>query len=174
MPCSMTPPLTTSPIGRRPHQKAVLVIVKAGIVAVVEETEFRGVSLGKEILDIKIADVNLLVPLVEGIQAAVGVFFEEVKVSQVVVEAIGAQVAEDADSGLLFGEDEAAKIAIELLDTGADRDEIEVRAQIVNLGFNKRLLHAGVCVKAIDTFRRIDVHESALAGLQEIQVDLRA
>ena len=172
MPCSMTPPLTTAPIGCRPHQKTVFVVVKAGIVAVVEETEFRGVSLGKEILDIKIADINLLVSLVEGVQAAVSVFFEEIKVSQVVVKAVGAQVAEEANSGLLLGEKESAKIAGELLDSGADGNEIEVRAQVVNLGFDKRLLHSGMRVEAVDTLRGINVHKSTLAGLQEIQVDL--
>ena len=42
------------------HEKAVVVVVDAGVVPVVVETELGGVALGDEILDVQIRDIDLL------------------------------------------------------------------------------------------------------------------
>ena len=129
---------------RRPDQEAVIVVVQTGIVAVVVEAEFGGVALGQEILNIKIGDVYLLMALVEGIQPTVGVLLEEIEICEVVVQAVGAQIAEKPDARLLLGEEKTAEVAGELLNPGADRDKVEVRAQVVDLRLDKRFLNSGV------------------------------
>ncbi len=137
------------------------------------EAEFGRVALGQEILNIKIGDVYLLMALVKGVQPAVGVLLEEVEVGKVVVEAVGAQVAEKPDARLLLREEKAAEVADELLNSGADRDKVEVRAQVVDLCLDKRFLNSGMVVEAINTFCRIDIDQAAFPRLKEVQVDDR-
>jgi len=65
--------------GRGANEKAVVVIVKAGIVFVPGGDEFRGVAGKKEVLQVDVAEKDLLVAPVEGVKSAVGIFFEELK-----------------------------------------------------------------------------------------------
>ena len=47
----------------RPHQKTILIIVRAGIIFVVVVAELRGVALGEKILDIQVGQHHLLMPV---------------------------------------------------------------------------------------------------------------
>src|ERR1700676_2350695 len=80
---------------RRPDQKSVVVVMNRRIVAVEMETEFCGVTFGQKVLNIDIADVNLLVARFKGIEPAVCVFLQKIKISQVVVNSVRTQVSED-------------------------------------------------------------------------------
>src|SRR5208283_201756 len=135
--------------------------------------EFSRVTFGKKVLDVNIADVNLLMARLKRIQPAVGVLLKKVEPGQVVIDAVRTQVAEQADAGLLFGENEPAKIADELLDSGANGDEIKIRAQVVDLGFDKSFLQAGVAVKAVGTVSHIYVDQPPVACLQKIEIEFR-
>src|SRR5258708_10177103 len=159
--------------GRWTNEESVVVVVKAGVVAVVVETELGGVALGEKILYVQIGDVDLLSALVECVQAAIGIFFEQVEPRDVISETVGAKVPKDADAGLFFGENKSPKVAGELLDSSTHRDEVIVRAEVVNFGFDKGFLQSDVRVEAIRAFARVDVHDVAFAGLQEVEIDLR-
>ena len=50
---------------RGTHQEAVVIVVHVGIIAVVMETEFRGVALAEKILNVQVGYINLLSPPVE-------------------------------------------------------------------------------------------------------------
>ena len=56
-------------------------------------------------------------------------------------------------AGLLLGENKTAKITDELLNARPDGDEIKIRAQVVDLGFDKTLLHSGVGIKPVGAVR---------------------
>ena len=153
-------------------QESVVVVVDAGVVAVVVKAEFGGVALGEKILDVDVGDVDLLSAILKCVQAAVRILLEEVEPGEIVGQAVGTQIAENPHSGLLFGEQEPAKVAGELLDAGTNRNEIIVRTQIADLGFDEGFLQSHVSVEAIDSFPRVHVYDAALAGLQEVEVDL--
>ena len=95
--------------GRGANQEAVVVIVKAGIVFVPGGDEFRGVTGKKEILEICIAEKDLLMTAVERVEPAVGVFLEEVKIGDVVFDTIAVKVAEDAQGRLFVDKKKARK-----------------------------------------------------------------
>src|SRR5437870_2113710 len=66
--------------GRGANEKAVVVIVEAGIVFVPGGDEFRGVAGKNEVLQVHVAEKDLLVAPVEGVESAVGIFLEELKI----------------------------------------------------------------------------------------------
>src|ERR1700747_1164611 len=134
------------------------------------KAEFGGVAFRERVLDIDVGDPHLLVPEVKGIQTAVGVFFEEIKVCQVVVDPIGAQIAEQTDGGVLVHENKAAEIAVEALNARANRDEIEIGAEIVNFYLREAFLQPGVRIEAIGSGGHIHVDNAALLGLKIIQI----
>ena len=95
------------------------------------ETELRGISLEAGVLNIEVRHADLPISALEGVQTAVSVFFQQVEEGGVVLEAVGAQVAKDTNAILFIGKDEAAEVGGELLDSGADGDEIIVRAKVL-------------------------------------------
>src|SRR5579871_5789217 len=119
-----------------------------------------------------IRDHDLLLAVVEAVEAAVGVFFEHRKISQVVLVAVGAQVAEDAQARLLVGKNESAEIAGEGLNTGAGGDEIVVRTEVRQFHFDKGFLQSNVCIQPRGALANVDVHDSVLLRVQVIDVDL--
>src|SRR4029077_3056026 len=100
-------------------QEIIIVEYERGIVLVVVEADLDGVAGLEEILAVQIADEHLPLPVLKAVQTAIGVLVEHREVRGVVLVAIVAQVAEDADAGFLVVEDEAAEIAVEGLDAGA-------------------------------------------------------
>ena len=84
--CVLMLPFTTDADRRGPFEKAVLVKVNRRVVAVVVETKLRRIPVREEILDIDVADVHLLMARGKRVQVAVGVFFEKVKIGQIVVQ----------------------------------------------------------------------------------------
>src|SRR5215475_12473483 len=97
------------------------------------KTEFVSVTFGQEILNVHVRHIHLLASVLERVQTAVRILFEEVEPRQVVGDAIRAQVAEQPNAGLFFGKKEAAEIAGELLNSGAQSNKIIIRAQVVQL-----------------------------------------
>ena len=126
-----------------------------GIVAVVVKAEFGGVALGEEILNVNVGDVDLLMARVESVQSAIGVFLEQVEPGGIPGDAVGVEIAEKADAGLFFGEEESAKVAGELLDSGANGNEIVVDAEVFE-SWLRRKLPEGRCACRSDWFLRED------------------
>src|SRR5579872_7307257 len=155
----------------RARQEPIVIEVNGGIVSVVMETEFCGVAFEKRILNVDVSDINLLMARIEGVQTAVRVFFQKIKVRQVVIDPVRTQISEKPHSRLLFRENKSAKIAHELLNSCADRNEIKIRTQIVNLGLDKTFLQASVRVETIGPVANVNVDQSALAGLQKIEIE---
>src|SRR6202040_3206819 len=70
---------------RRAHQETVVIVMEAGVVFVERANKFRGVAGKKEVLQINIAENNLLMALVEnGIQAAIRIFLEQIEIRCIV------------------------------------------------------------------------------------------
>src|SRR5664280_1709579 len=106
--------------GGRADQKSIRVKLDGRVVLIGKKGEFRRVTLGQEVLDVNISHLHLLVPGSERVEMAVGVLLQHEEVSEIVVDAIRAQVAEDPHSRLFIGKYEAAKIAGELLNSSPD------------------------------------------------------
>src|SRR5712692_3293496 len=160
--------------GRRAHQEIVLIEVESGVVLVVMHTELRSVAGPQEILPVEIGDQRLLVPPCKCVQAAVGVFFEEMEVGQVILPAVRVQVAKNAHAGLLLDEQETSKIAVEGLDARPHGNEIVVGAEVAELELRKCLLQPGVGVQARRALADINVDDAQLAHLQVVDVDRRS
>src|ERR1700689_5784152 len=71
-----------------PNQKTIVVVMNGGIVFFVVNAELPRVPLKEEILTINVSDDYLLVPHRHGIQTAVGIFFEEVEIGEIVLPAV--------------------------------------------------------------------------------------
>src|SRR5262249_17929605 len=116
--------------GCRPNQESVLIEMQRGVIFVVVVAHLGGVALGDEVLNKEIGQCHLLMPVLKGVEAAIGILLEEPEIGGVVLQAIGVQIAEQAGSRLLLQKQQAAKIAVELLHAHAQRDEIVVGAQV--------------------------------------------
>ncbi len=126
---------------RRTHQDAVAVVLEALLVVQLVDAEFLGEPFDEEVLPIEVRDTDLLAaPLRQCIEAAVRVLFALVEDGQVVLEAVRGVVAEHPDAGVGVGEDEAAEVARERLRANANRDEVEVRRQVLDLPLVEQLL----------------------------------
>src|SRR6185436_5552784 len=157
---------------RGPRQEVVLVELERRIVLVVVEAGLNGVAQLEKILTIQVGDEHLLLARFQAVQGAVSVLLQHVEVGQVIDIAVGLEVAEDAEAGLLIVEDEPAEIAIEGLDAGAHRNEIVGAAQILQLEFEKRLLQADVRIDSTGALADVDVDDSVFTDLQVVDVEL--
>jgi len=127
--------------------------MEAAIVFVIGHEEFDGVAREKEILQISVGNGDLLAAVLECVEAAVGIFFQEVKVGDVVFDFVVVEIAEDADAWLFVLKEETAEVGVEFLNAGANGNEIVVRAQIMNLVFGEGFLEAEVRIEAVRTAR---------------------
>src|SRR6202050_1370997 len=157
--------------GRRAHQEAVVIVVNTGRVVVVVHAELRRVALEKEILLVDVREDDLLFSSAPGIQAAVGVLLKQVEVGQVVLPAVGIEVAEKTHTGLLVDEKKAPEIGVELLNARAHGNEVEVRAQVVDFYLSKEFLKAEVRVQARGAIAHVDIHYAELAHVEIVQAD---
>src|SRR5579885_2017471 len=105
-------------------------------------------------------------PALECIQSAVGVLLEKMKIGEIVFDAVGMEVAEEAGGRLLIHEEESAEIGIELLDTGANGNEIIVGAQVAQLHFGERFLQAEMRVETVGSGEDAGFHDSEFAHVQ--------
>ena len=110
----------------------------------------------------------------ERIQAAVRIFLEEIEVGEVVLPAIIRIVAEEAHAGLLVDEKKPAKIAVELLNSRAHGNEIEIGAEVVKLHLAERFLQADVRIEARGAFAHVDVDDAQLPHVEIVQADHRS
>src|SRR5208337_1260172 len=155
-----------APDRSRTHQETVGVKVNRGIVLVGKKAEFRGVALGKKVLNVNVGNLYLLFTRLEGIETAVGVLLQHVEVGEVVVDAVRTQVPEYSHSRLLIREDEAAEVAGELLNSGTDRHEVKVRTQVVEFQFHEPLLQTHMRVEPVGARLNVDVDDAAFLGLE--------
>jgi len=75
--------------------------------------KFGGVAREEEILQISVGNGDLLAAAFERVDATVRIFFEEVKVSDVVFDFVVVEIAEDADAGLFVLKEETAEVGVE-------------------------------------------------------------
>ena len=135
--------------GRRANEETVVVVVEAAVVFVVSGEKFGGVAREKEILQICVGNGDLLAAAFECVEAAVGIFFKEVEIGDVVFDFVVVKIAKDADAWLFVLKKKAAEVGVELLNAGANGNKIVVRAQITNLVFDEGFLQTRVSVEAI-------------------------
>ena len=64
------------------------------LIVVVMKAEFGGVTFRERVLNIDICDAHLLIPGFEGVQAAVGIFFQEIEISEIVIDTIRSKISE--------------------------------------------------------------------------------
>ena len=160
--------------GRGANEKAVVVIVEAGIVFVPGGDEFRGVTGKNEVLQVHVAEKDLLVAPVEGVESAVGIFFEELKIGDVVFDAITVEVSENTQGRFFVDKEKPTEVGVELLDAGARRDEVVVGTEVVELHFSKGFLEGDLIVEAVGAAAGIGAHETELADFQVVETELRS
>src|SRR6266699_3178104 len=119
------------------------------IVFVPPRDKFSGVTREEKILQINVAEQDLLMAALESVQPTVRVLFQKLKICGVVLHLVRVQVTENPNRGLLVNKKEAAKIGVELLDAGTEADEIIIRADIVELYLGERLLQPDMSVEAV-------------------------
>src|SRR5688572_9660184 len=76
------------PNQRRPHQKTIAIKFNAPSIVVVVKTSLNRVALANKILAEDIRDINILMPLIETIQTAVGILLEHREVCGVELIAV--------------------------------------------------------------------------------------
>ena len=120
--------------GRRPHQHAVLVVVRTAVlaVAVVGDGRLRREAVDQRVLAVEIGDQYVIVPerLRQVVEAAVGVLLDPAEVRQVVLVAVVGARPEQARAQLVVLEQETAEIARERLDADAQRIEVEALGHV--------------------------------------------
>src|SRR6267143_1967220 len=159
---------------RRADQESVVVIAEAGIIFVPGGDELQGVAGKKEILQVNVAQKDLLVTTVEGVEAAVGIFLEEVEIGDVVFDAIAVEVTEDAQGRFFVDKKKAAEVGVELLNAGARGDEIVIGTEVVELHFDESFLQAEVIVEAVRAAAGIGTDDAELADFQIVEAELRS
>src|SRR5580693_10049176 len=159
--------------GRGTHQKTVVVVMNRGIVLVVMHAQLSGVTRKQEILAIRVGDDYLLIAQRHGIQSAVGVLLQEIKIGDVILPPIGIQVAEETHAGLFFHKKETAKIAVERLNAGAHGNEIVIRAQVVQLHLGEGFLQTDMRIQARGALAHVHVYDAEFLHVQIIQADYR-
>ena len=95
---------------RGAHQKTVAVVLDVAPIVVVMQARLNGVAFGQKILAKEVGDVNVLRALVKAIEAAVGIFFELMKVGGVELKLIIVECAENTRAEIIVRLDEAAKV----------------------------------------------------------------
>src|ERR1700745_4245944 len=96
----------------------------------------------------------------ERIQPAVCVFLEKVEVSEVVLDAVAVESAEDAERGLLVDKQKAPEIRVELLDAAARGNEIVIRPEVVKLRFNEAFLKPEMMFKAVRAAPHVGAYDA--------------
>ena len=160
--------------GSGANKEAVVIIVKAGIVFVPGGDEFRGVAGKKEILQVNVAEKDLLVAAVESVESAVGVFFEEMEVGEIVFDAVAVKIPENSQGWFFVNKKKAAEVSVELLDAGTRGDEIVIRAKVVEFHLDESFLETNMVVEAVGAAPRIGPNEAELADSQIVDAELRS
>src|ERR1039458_5986414 len=104
------------------HQKSVRVKFNGRVVLIGKKGELRRVTLGHEVLDVNISDLHLLVTGSESVEMTICVLLQHEEISEVVVDAIRKQIAEDSHSWFFIGKYKAAKVAGELLNSSRSEE----------------------------------------------------
>ncbi len=115
-----------------------------------------------------------MVTTVEGVEAAVGIFLEEVEIGDVVFDAIAVEVTEDAQGRFFVDKKKAAEVGVELLNAGARGDEIVIGTEVVELHFDESFLQAEVIVEAVRAAAGIGTDDAELADFQIVEAELRS
>src|SRR5439155_24380091 len=165
---------------RRPDDELVPVeVYVVGVIAVVVKAQLRGVAGPDRILAVVVRDRYVFLARIEDIahedtvQAAVGVLLERTEVGEVVLVAVRAVVAEEADAEVVVGENEAAEVAAEALDPRAGGNEVVPRGEIGDVVLDERLLQRDVIVFACRPPGGIDIDRVSLADVDVVDVEDR-
>ena len=143
------------------------------LIVVVADAELRRVSLKEEILSVQIGDDHLLFPPLERVQPAVRVFLEQIEIRQVVLPAVRIQIPEKSHAGLLVHEQKPPKIGVELLNSRAYGNKIEIRPDIVQLQLAEHFLKSQMPVEPRGAVAHVHRHDAQLAHRQVIRAHRR-
>src|SRR5437870_5194655 len=108
----------------RANQKIILIEFGARLVVIEVITDLCCVTRPDEVLAIVIGDDCVLMPVVECIEKAVGVFFRLIYEYDVELVAVGVAVAEETNHAVGVGEYKSAKVANKELRPGPHGREI--------------------------------------------------
>ena len=119
---------------RRTHEESVrveeelLAMIQIGMGA-----DRKRVTRSEEVLSVVVGDGNALLPPLEQVQLAVRFLFELVEEGQVPLIPIPPPGSEKTNAEVVVAEQKAAEVAVESLNAGAHRDEIEIVAHVEQL-----------------------------------------
>ena len=149
----------------RPHQKSVAIEFAAAAIVVVERARLNRVTLLEEILPKNIRDVNILLPPIETIQAAVRVFLQLRKISRIELITVVAERSKQSRAQVVVGKNKATKIRHERLNPNPRRNKIKILVHVRQLHFRERFFQRKLRVRAIGAAPHVDIHDAGLAGV---------
>ena len=123
------------------------------------------------ILPVIVGDENLLLPGVEGIEEAVGVFLALVEHDQVELVAVRQPRAKQSDRAVQIAEDETSEVAGEGLRPGADRHEVVVGTEVRQFRFDEPLLNRGEAAGPAAAGGNVGTHHAEFVHLQVVGVE---
>src|SRR2546425_4415160 len=95
---------------RRTNQESVSIIMDAAPVIVIEGACLDRITLVDEVLAKNIPDVNILMPRVEAIQAAIRVLLQHREVNSIKLDSIVVAGAKHPKTEIVIGKNEAPKV----------------------------------------------------------------
>src|SRR5208337_1327172 len=94
------------------------------------------------------------------------------KISDVVFDTVAVEIAEEAQGGLFVNKKKAAKIGVELLNTGARGNKIIVGTEVAQLHLHEGFLKAQMGVEARGAFAHVWADDAQFAHVEIIQTYL--
>src|SRR5260370_23813434 len=118
-----------------------------------------------------VCEKQLLVAAFERVEPGVSVFFEEMEVGKVVLDAVAVKIPENAQGRFLVNKKKATEVCVELLDAGARGNEIVIGTEIMEFHFHESFLQAHVIVEAVGAAARIRAPEAAPAAVPIVKAN---
>src|SRR5512143_2008267 len=177
---------------RRPDKKRILVEVSAGLGVVIVNAELSRVAFPLGVLPENVKDEYSLIPEIEladaSIQFAIGVLLKQVEVSCVEVVAVARELSKQPRAKIKIIENEATKIAVELLYTSPQKCRVVERAlsilaslsaqerqplcRMAQFHFAEQLLKPDLAVRSARLPANVDVDYSIFLGVQIVDVEV--
>src|SRR5207244_2962061 len=159
-----------SPVRRWLRDEPVRVVVLTFVIEISQKRQFVRVSLPNYILPENVGCINLLRTPAELVEIGIGVLLQHVESGDVVLPAVVVVIAENTNTEIGVVENEAAEIADERLNAGANGNEIVVVRQIAQVNFAECFLERIEFLFACGAILRIWIHHVPLFYVEVVMI----
>src|SRR5690349_18235611 len=154
---------------RGPHEETVAIEFNAASIIVVMKAPGDRVALANEILAEDVRDVDVLMPRVETVEAAVRVLLQHRKIGAIELITIVIKRAKHARAEIVVGKNKTAEVGDKRLNTGTHGNEIVVRVEVSQFHFAKSFFKRRVPVSPICATSHVDVDNAVLTRVEIIR-----